>query len=117
MATVVCARCGLEFEVVRTGRTEPRTRMDLPSFMLRCVHRKDATLRADDPNCPELDAAIFCPAERVGLRSTMSRSAVRVRVPSPLLTLVNSSVITVARLSMAVAMAIAWRNSISRSIL
>ena len=64
MATVVCARCSLEFEVIRTGRTETRARMDLPSFMLRCVHRKDATLRADDPNCPELDAAILSAQQR-----------------------------------------------------
>jgi hypothetical protein len=117
MATVVCARCSLEFEVIRTGRTETRARMDLPSFMLRCVHRKDATLRADDLTVRSLTPRFFLPSREGWFKFNDEPLGGARQGTVAVINVGNSSVITVARLSMAVAMSIAWRNPTSRSIL
>jgi hypothetical protein len=66
MATIVCARCGYSFEAIRGSRNDFRAQGDLPSFVLHCVNRSGnpGTIRADDMECSDLDAALLLAAQQ-----------------------------------------------------
>ena len=66
MASVTCARCRIDVDVTRVGRGDPEVKGDFIQLALRCVHRKDAILRATDLDCPDLQAAILA-AMQAGL--------------------------------------------------